>query len=574
MAISTPDAAVTKARVGTLERADWCAAGVIAAAAVFLLVPGIWVFLRGDDWILLSLVSAPDYGVGDLFVPYSNHLTPFGLAMIRFAVTVGGPSPWWLLVAMAAGFVLVGLVFTWLIIRSLVGPRLAAVVPLAFVAWSPSLLAVVMWPASKVDSAPVFAAGAGALWAYLTHRHRWVVGFVTFGFFVSELTLLGVAALAVVSVVWMRRTVRDVWRQERRLWTALLIVVGVYVVAYLFLSSRVAALDGNQTRAGTVIEGVVMVLGVALPDVIVHGPWRWTNTPGPLINQPLALGVAIALVAWVVILRARRAGWRAWVPAAVQLVLLVAVLSGARLRSFGPVAMLNPYYFVSVLVLLAATLAVGYLPSRLPIDDPQRAEPRRFWWALAGAVLLVSSCVSAVAYVRAVPAMPSREFLASAREALQEPTLNTSSPRQAFGVFAYSSPWDTAENTFRTVGVPGDWQRSSHDPFMVGDTGQRVPLTVDGIPFELSGPCVPVGEEQAFTAPINRDPSWPTYVMTYVAAADTVATVTIGEEELRIPLVAGGHSVYFTGDGTPEQIVVRADGVCVSGLRMGQPRAL
>lgn len=553
------------------RRADLLAVLVSALGLILFVAPGLRVFLRGDDWVRLALVADPDFGVADAFTPYANHLTPLGFGVLWLARQVGGPAPWGFLVAVAAAFAAVGMAFTWLSVRSLVGARLAALVPFAVAAWSPAILAVVMWPAAKVDAPPLFAATAGVLWAYLTGRRRLLLGFMVVGLLFSQQVLLAVVMIVLVSGFWWRRKPSQIWRADRSLWIALLVVVGIYVVGYVVISSRVDALADNETRGGTVVEGLLVLLAVVIPELIVHGPWRWRSNVAPAIDYPFVAHVVIAVIGWFVIIRARRSGWRAWIPLAGLLFVLVLTLSGARLQAFGPQVMFNLYYFIVILPLLAATLAIGYLPNRLPIDEQKRRAPGRRTWIIAGGALLVSSVVAAIGYAGAVPQLPSREFLTAANASLQQPTLDTSSPRQQFGIFAYSPPWDTAAHTFALLDMDGQWERSSHDPYMIGPDGNRVPVVLDGIAFDMPASCVPVQQGYAFDAPMNRDPSWPTYAMTYRTPAATTATIGLGDEQIDVPLLAGEHTVYFVGDGAADQLTVLAAGTCVSGLRMGQP---
>lgn len=561
----------TRRPVTGWTRADSCAAVVVVMSGLLLLAAASRVFLRGDDWVILSLVSAPDFGPADLLVPYANHLMPVPLSVFWLARALGGPAPWWLLVLMGLAVVVLALTFTWLALRAVVGARAAAAVPFAVAAWSPAVVAMLMWPAPMVALVGMWAASAGALWAYLVGRRTLVVIFIVVGLLFSEQTLLTVVLLVLISGFWFRRRPQQIWRQDRGMWRALVVVVGLYVITYLFLSARVDALAGNETRGGTVLEGLILTAAVMLPAMIVHAPWQWTANPGPQLAGPLWLLVLVAAIGWIVVLRARRGGWRMWAPLAGLLFAVVVVLTGARLVTFGPGALLNPYYFTVAITPLALTLAAGYLPSGLPIDQPGREPPRRRTWLIAGVVLAVSSVLSVAGYARAVPSMPSREYLANASSELRDPTLNTSAPRQDFGVFLFTAPWDTAEHALDFVGVPGNWQRVAEDPFMIGPDGHRVPLALEGIAFDVSPDCVPVESGRSFDMPLAADPSWPTYAMTYRARSDGMGSVELGSEVLDVPVRRGLHTVYFTGDGKPGSVRVQAPGTCVEALRVGQP---
>ena len=184
--------------------------------------------------------------------------------------------------------------------------------------------------------------------------------------------------------------------------------------------------------------------------------------------------------------------------------------------------------------------------------------------------LLVSSAVSCWGYAQAVPAAPTRDYLAAAGASLQQPTLNTGSPREVFGVFLYTPPFDTAEHTLTFAGVDGRWVTVTDEPFMLDALGARVPLHVDGESFDLVAECVPVADGAAFATPERRDPNWVTYEMDYQVTSDTVAQVRLGDSVLDVPLHTGDNTVYFAVSGQPASLVIRAPGACISAMTMGR----
>lgn len=562
------------------RRADLFAllVGVLGLALIASVGPSA--FLRGDDWALLSIVSRPDFGPVDIFTPYGSHVMPFGLGSFWAMRGIFGPVPWWPMVGLGLAFVAIALACTWATVRLLVGPRMAALVPFAVAAWGPASLAAVMWPSPSVYMTPLWAATAAAVYVYTRGRlglaRRWqgaVLAIVALGLFVIEIALLIVPLLFLIEMCWFTgapplAAARQAWRRQRFLWSGLLAMAAVYVVSYYLLLEQAGTLPEDRAGVDSLVEGLAVVVWKVLPAMVVAGPWVWDAAVAPRIATGFAVTAAVALLGWLVVWRARRAGWRVWMPLFGLLVMTVLALSAARIAVYGTTVLLNPYYYLEGLGILAVTLAVGYLPSRLPVD---RGGPSPGPKLMGGALvfLAVSALLAAVGYAKVVPAIPERAYLATAEQALTEPTLNTASPRDVFGVFLYTPPFDTAEHTLSFAGVEGDWVMWSADPHMLNTAGDRVRLDVQGVPLELLGDCVPVDSPTALAMPENRDPNWPTFELAYTAEHATVARVQLGEQVLEIPLGAGDGVVYFVGPAQQNTLDIAAPGACVRSVEVG-----
>ncbi|HRY10912.1 MAG: hypothetical protein H6528_08000 [Actinobacteria bacterium] len=570
-----------------MRRAD------VLALVVALVGVGIYVavarvaYLRGDDWILLSIVTSPDFGPADLFLPYGSHVMPFGLFTFWAAVALFGPAPWWPLVAVGIALVAVALFFTWASIRLLVGPDDRAVAGFAVAAWGPAGLAAVMWPSPLVYQAPLWACTAAALYAFLRGRLRagrwgyWVLLCLVLGLLAVETTLLIVPLLFLVAAAWFERggpvvSVTRAWRSARSFWLAAGALVAVYAAVYFTVSSYAETLPGQRAGADLIVEGSLLAVGKVGPALLLAGPWSWTPAMAPTMNASVPIAVVMFAVAALVVHRGRRAGWRAWIPMVGLLLLTVVVLSAARLAVFGSSALLNPYYYVEGLTVLAVTLAVAFLPSRLPIDG-DRAGVSAPLFVAAGSLLLVSALAAASTYAQAVPSAPGRAYLEAARQSLQQPTLNTDAPRAAFGVFVYSPPFDSAAHTLALAGVDGEWVDASVDPYMLDSRGRRVPAGVEGLVFDHPGGCLPLDTSVELAMPEGREPNRPTYRMHYVATRDTRARVQIGDRTwtLALDLPAGDRRVFFPETAVPDSLTVSAPDACLLGLVVGQaaPRA-
>ncbi len=539
-------------------------------------------YLRGDDWILLSIVSSPDFGPQDIFRPYGNHLMPYGLFAFWAAVAVFGPAPWWPLVIVGAAIAAVAMYFHMAHHPAAGGARPASGRPVrgggpragrtcsshVAIAGGVPDAAVGLFGRSavRVRAGPV----ARGSWTY------WVLLCIGLGLLAVETALLLVPLLFIVSAAWFERggPVRSVvgaWNGARSLWLAAGALIAIYGAFYFTSSSYAQTLPGQRAGTDLIVEGSLVALGTVGPSMMLAGPWSWSSSMAPAIDAAAPVVAVTLLIAALVVVRGRRAGWRAWIPFLALLLLTVAALSAARLAVFGTSVLLNPYYYVAGLTVLAVTLAVAFLPSKLPIDG-ERTPPPRVAFMGAGVLLLLSATVAAVTYAAAVPRAPGRAYLQAAEDALREPTLNAAAPREVFGVFLYGPPFDSAENTLALAGVQGDWVDAAEDAHILDGFGRRVPVAVTGPAFDLPGGCLPIDSAVVLTMPDTRQPNRPTYRMHYVAGQDTTARVRIGQEELTFPLRAGDQRVYFSATGVPDSLSISAPDTCLLGLVVGEAK--
>jgi len=562
------------------HRADTAALAVGGLGLLLIALVGRAAFLRGDDWVLLSVVSQPDFAAWEIFRPYGAHLMPFGLGCFWALRGLFGATPWWPLVGVGLVFVATALTCVWLTIRLLVGPRLSAVVPFAVACWGPAGLAAVMWPSPSVYMTPLWAVTAAAVYVYVRGRllgsrgwQVWVLVIFAVGLLVIQTALLTAPLLFLIAASWFARggvqsSLRQAWHSSRYLWLALFGMTGLYVAAYSLLSKFAQGLPSERAGVDLLIEGSIQVAWKVLPSLLLAGPWVWDSAVAPRIATGGALAAVAAVLAWVVIWRSRRSGWRAWFPVFTLFAMTLLALSAARVAVYGSTVLLNPYYFIQASGLLAVTLAVGYLPNRLPIDREQ-AEPGVWAMRSALALVAVSAVVSALGYARNVPALPERSYLSSARASLTQPTMNTAAPRDSFGVFWYLPPFDTAEHTLAFAGVQGNWVAVTADPFMLAADGSRVPLQVEGLPVEFPVECLRIEAPTALGLPQRRDPNWSVYELQYRADQATVAVIELGETVLEVPMTAGDGTVFLAGPARQGTLDIRAEGVCVRSVEVG-----
>ena len=130
---------------------------VVAAVMALLVAAGsTWLASRGyfwsDDWVLMTQVANEGLTPARLLTPHGGHLQPASYLIIAALRALGGPLPWAASVALGGVLLVVALLLTWWLVRVLVGPRPAALVPFGAVAMSGLSYTVSSWPASTATT--------------------------------------------------------------------------------------------------------------------------------------------------------------------------------------------------------------------------------------------------------------------------------------------------------------------------------------------------------------------------------------------------------------------------------------
>jgi hypothetical protein len=409
--------------------------GAYLAAAVF---PGSF---YGDDLPRMSQAARQglswDYLTGEVF----GHLAPG----YRFA--------FWLQVQVAplhhgtaATLTVVGqtavVLGFWLLLRRLVGPRPAALVPLTVYAFSPVLLPAILWWSSAVNLIPAQLALIGGTYAHLAYlggreRARWGVPVaMVLGLLFWEKTALLLVELPLLTLVLTAGPVRDRIRRLRgmwRLWVFYSHPVWVFLVFFFAAgygspSERVGPVDLARFVMTTFSDGVASGL--------LGGPLQWARV-GTYFSvgapSPWFAATASAAVVGFLIVCVARNGRRAALAAlllAVPLLASCASTAFSRYAFFGLSVARDYRYVADLLVptLLALTLAalrpspdlVGSTPDPEP-NRQVRVGAARLVTAVAVvvAVFLAGSALSAYRYTRVWHENPVGDYLAAARRSLE-----------------------------------------------------------------------------------------------------------------------------------------------------------
>lgn len=396
-----PEASHSGASRQSLPHA-WRRVGPVDRAALVItllhLLPVSWLVVGGG--LYLDDLRAQAYARSQPFWSFiigsnGTHLAP-GPRTLDWLQARYVPLEHWPAVAVTLAIHLALGLAAWWLLRELVGPRPAALVPLTVVLLSPAILSATAWYrqalTTLVPVALVLAATACAVRLVRSRDWRWgagAVGLICTGLMFSERAIAG-CALVVATALAVRLHERNDGRGGGRhlsrvlalpalLAAALAVVTGLYVWAY-----RSGPFDQGTTGGLHATDGLDLLarsLGVGIVPALFGGPWRWFPS-GPALSAadtPLALALACCLgLAVALVVRVRRHGGGrvalgALLVAAAYILPIEAFVLVGRYAAFGPVIAAALRFFADCAVVLTIALAVAFLGLR---SDPGSAEPR------------------------------------------------------------------------------------------------------------------------------------------------------------------------------------------------------
>jgi hypothetical protein len=609
---------------------------VAAVAAILLaLQAGLraWVGYRGffflDDFAFTG--RAAQHSLSDLhgylLLPYNSHLMP-GAFVEVWVLTALWPLNFAAVVTLNLVLqALVGFAF-YRLLRELFGARPAILVPFAVFLFTPITLPAFLWWAAALNQLPQQLAMITALWCHTrylrTGRVRvGVLGAVATmgGLLFSEKTILTVPLVAGFTLLWfadgsLPRRVLTAWRAHWRVWLAYLAVSLPYAAYYLL---EVPSPGRPPASGNDIVQLFGSSFGHALDPGLLGGPWSWRQIgfagaladPGKLstyVAGVTVVGFVAASIAW-----HRRAVY-GWLMALGYTVLTLALLAVSRATFIGPFIG-NEYRYVTdvaVVAVLGATLAV-LRPVGTWITPPllleQRSWPNRFTGtqvirdvrdvlprvrpavlvAVAVAAFVASAATSTVRYDRYWSINPARPYVATLRSSL------ALAPR---GVVVYDqevpaevawallNPYNLLSNL---VGPLPDGPRflklgQSAASLAITDSKGHLRRTaivgMAAIPGPVRNGCGwLLGSEPVQIPLVQRTFSW-TWVlrMTYIASADTTATMHAGATTATVSLSRGLHEIYVEVAGAIDTVdfsPLSGDAtVCTSDLSIGRPEPL
>ncbi|MEU5789062.1 hypothetical protein ABZ754_15195 [Micromonospora purpureochromogenes] len=369
---------------------------VRAVAVAMILVSLVWRaqlasrgYLAVDDYVLIARAAEADLTPGFLLTLYNNHFMPAALLATWLVTRAAGLAYWPYVLLLTAAQAVLAVSFARLL-RTLVRPGWALLVPLAVFLFSPLTLEATSWWAVGVNMLPMQIAmvlAVGAQVRYVrTGRRRHLV---TLGLAVLFGLLFFEKALLVVPLVFLLTAflfvggppVRAVLTTVRRYWPSWLLLTAMSLGFLALYGSRAESSLRRPDSLGEVLSFLWQLLGSTVVPGLLGGPWRWLPAgDGAPVTAPPELGRWIAWAAFLVLVvltvRLRRVAGRAWLLLASYLTLVTALLGATRLGSiYSDVAGAVPRYVSDVVVVAALCIGVALLGLRPVPDRFAPAEP-------------------------------------------------------------------------------------------------------------------------------------------------------------------------------------------------------
>ncbi|MGW4497106.1 hypothetical protein ACWENR_00580 [Micromonospora sp. NPDC004336] len=607
---------------------DWVRADPVRAIGIAMIVFSLaWraqVASRGhlavDDWVLISRAAEADLTPGFLLTLYNNHFMPAALLITWLVTRVVGLAYWPYVLLMTAGQAVLAVAF-FRLLRTLVRPGLALLVPLAVFLFSPLTLEAGTWWAVGVNMVPmqlamVLAVGAQLRYAR-TGRRRHLVSLalaVVLGllFFEKALLVVPLVFLLTACLLVGGPPVPAVWETVRRYWPSWAVLTGVSLAfAGLYLTRSESSLR-RPDSLGEVLSFLWQLLSSTVVPGLLGGPWGWMAagdgapvTAPPELARWLSWAVFVALV--VVTVRMRRVAGRAWVLLGAYLALVATLLGATRLGSvYSDVAGSVPRYVSDVVVVAALCIGVALLGLAAPaagsaVDggprpgDPDAGDPpppaflTRYRETVSTVLVVVliagglGAAWSTARYGDEWAVKRGHAFLETARSELAAAppgTVFLDLPLPGDVVPGLSAPYNRQSKFFQALADGPVFVTGAEEPSVFDDRGRIAPVRVDG-PAVRPGPVEGCGYQlvggrtvrMPLTAP--RDDWFWVVRIGYLSSADTTVTFRLGDSVREIPVRQGLHQYFFefTGGGDTVELTVPERGVtiCTDEVVVGTP---
>ncbi|GAA1864581.1 hypothetical protein [Asanoa iriomotensis] len=480
------------------------AAVLIAASTAWRAAITTRGYLTADDFPIISQADASSLSPGYLLELYNNHLMPAGRLVTWVTHRLTEFDYWPYATLMIITNLLVSIAF-YRLLRLMLAPSWALLVPLCLFLFNPLTLEVSAWWAVGINLLPMQLAMTMAVSSQVRYirdrqrRHLVALGlWVVFGlaFFEKALLVVALVFLLTVCLYGPGGPVRAVLTTIRRWWPAWLVLTGIslaFLALYLTGSTSSLRRPMSSAEVGTFVQ---QFFGQSLTSGLLGGPWTWLDaSDGPAVAAPTVTlqWVSWALVAALVIVTLwlrRTVALRAWLLLLLYAGFAAGLIGATRLGSaFSGVAGLVPRYIADVL--LVAAICVGVALCGLRRQDQElpaavRSRPRTFGAALATAtaLLVASSLYSGVDFGTDWASKLGRDYLTTARDGLANAAPGTvfmDQPVPASIVDPLSAPWNMQSRFFAPLDHDPVFVTKAQNLWVFDSSGKVRPAWVKGV---------------------------------------------------------------------------------------------
>lgn len=398
-----------------------------------------------DDFTFARLAAEKGLGADLLFTPYNSHFMP-GAYLMVWAETTLAPLDYRVAASVDLALIAISFGLTWLLIRRLAGPRLAALIPLAIVLASPITLSATLWWAVSINQLAMLIAIPGALLAQIayvrTGKARYgVIAVLTAALALPfyEKSVLIVPLLFAMTVLLQPQPdlsdrLQAALSRYKREWIASVVLVAAYAGVYL-----TRPLDARPEKAVDLGDLLANAATNSVPAGLLGGPWSWTaigavdsSAHPPLAGRLIATAIVVIVIGLTVY--RRPLAWQAWSLLGGALVFDAMVLAVNRLQ-IGSAAAMDYQYFTDLAPIAGVVLCLALFgPPDRTAHWPQRANIE--WPPVVGhttiaiananalvlplvAALFVSGLVSTVNYSNRWHHNPAKDYVANAEKSIK-----------------------------------------------------------------------------------------------------------------------------------------------------------
>ncbi len=552
---------------------------VLQVAAVLItaqLLVRAWVAGRGgyywDDLILVGRSASVPLFSGDLLLyDHDGHLMP-GAFLVAGVVTRIAPYQWILPMLTMVALQAVASFAVFRLLRKILGPRPALLIPLALYLFAPLTLPAFAWWAAALNALPLQIALAwvagDALELCRTGRRRYAFSgtlvLIASLLFFEKSVLVPFVAFATVALFsyidsrerpfqsTLRQCALSTLRRGAPLWIASAVVLATWALVYLsWVESRLVRPNGVAA-----FELFNHATSRGLLPTLIGGPWAWARwIPSPAWAAPSTMLVVAGWVAFVVAVvatvRRKRRIVGVWILTAAYFLLSVTAMVVTRSSDNTAYELAQTLrYFTDTAVILAIAFAlIAHAPHRSAA--PIRVRPLV---AVAAVTAFVASSLwSTYTFTRSWDENPTTDYLTTARASLAEhndaPILDQ--PTSIWVLLPVAYPYNMVSRLLGPLRDRPEFSDSTPDLRMIDDDGSVIDAQVTWVRSIEPGAVPDCGylvDQRSFVPlPLNGPLigwEW-TAELNYLADADGEISVAMEDgDPVRVPVQRGLSSVF------------------------------
>ncbi len=586
---------------------------VTAACLALIVVSLIWkaaflshYYFRQDDFQVLDASLKSQLTWGFLIHVDAGHFFP-GVYAVAWVLSRVALYNW----AAASGVVLVMIaaasLAAWRLLRTLLGNRPAALIPLALYLLAPLTFPNYSWWITAVEAIPLQISIFMSLNAHVhyvwTRQYRHALaaaGWLLFGLiFFEKSAIIPLLLFAVTAgfLVRRRQLLPAIWTTAVQLWKAWLLYFGLlagYVVIFFFALRTSTAKPGAPSSMHAVVTfSWRLVWDTFLPGVL-GGPWHWFHGPG----APYAYSSPPADIAWAALLAAlaliaasiltRRKAWRAWAILAGWLVLadmLPVIIGRMTVPGYAGVLGMDTRYVADAAAVLAIVVALAFWPvAGRPQEEAGQARRQRVlfggqWNRVAVAFLTVFTlgAVWSVQDLIADTTAVNKAYIANATQALAQVPAGTvivDGPVPStvmLATFKQNAEASVVLGPLAPTGSRVAWTTQPTGNIGIlkifGPDGRLYAAAIKGVTTAAASTyqyCLAPGKTRVVIPLPAIPPPFAGFVRAlrigYLAnsgAAGTVVTMTYGQVTRDLTVMAGVHNAYFAVTGSAADVTLQ-----------------